>query len=177
MKTLLFDGHCAVCRSIGDWVTRSAKGETGASAIVARPIGDDPRELRSINPALGIWDAYATIHIVMPDGSMKLGGEAVAEVFRSLPNTRWFAWIFALHLFGFRPFQGVLDLGYVILADIRPLLGCESCGTSNVVVRTLEPFVNFIKVLARGRRHHTPRPLVRIADREGRRYDDPLVQR
>lgn len=165
MKTLLFDGHCAVCRSIGRWVAVSAKDETGTSAIVARAIGDDPRALHALNPNLGIWGAYATIHVVMPDGSMKRGGEAVAEVLRSLPNTRWFAWFFSFELFGFRPFQNVLDFGYLMLSDIRPLLGCESCGTTNVVVRTLEPILEFIKVIARGRRHHTPRPLARSADR------------
>ena len=58
-----------------------------------------------LNPDLDIWDAYATIHVLMPDGSMKLGGEAVAEVLRDLRNTKWFAWIFAVSMFGFRPFQ------------------------------------------------------------------------
>ena len=33
-----------------------------------------------MSPGLDIWDAYATIHLLMPDGSMRLGGEAVAEV-------------------------------------------------------------------------------------------------
>jgi hypothetical protein len=40
----------------------------------------------------------------MPDGAMKLGGEAIAEVLRRLPNTEWFAGIFALRLSGHRPF-------------------------------------------------------------------------
>jgi hypothetical protein len=51
----------------------------------------------------------------MPDGSMKLGGEAVAEVLRSLPNTKWFAWSFAISIFGFRPFQIILNMAYAIL--------------------------------------------------------------
>lgn len=41
--------------------------------------------LRSPNPDPDIWDAYATIHLLMPDGSMKLGGKAVAEVLRICP--------------------------------------------------------------------------------------------
>lgn len=128
-SVLLFDGECAVCRSIARWVVTSARRPSGARGLVVRPIGDDPIALRSMNPNLDIWDAYATIHLVMPDGRMKLGGEAVAEVFRSLPNCRWFAWTFAVTIFGTRPFQTILDLGYRILADVRPLLGCESCGT------------------------------------------------
>jgi hypothetical protein len=82
-----------------------------------------------LHPDLDIRDAYETIHLLMPDGSMKLGGEAVAEVLLSLPNTKWFAGSFAVSIFGFRPFQMILNLSYAIRADVRPLFGCESCGT------------------------------------------------
>ena len=96
---------------------------------MVRPIGQDPEELRALNPDLNIWDAYATIHLLMPDGSMKLGGEAVAEVLRNLPSTRWFSWTFGINVFGTRPFQAMLNVAYAILADVRPVFGCESCGT------------------------------------------------
>jgi predicted DCC family thiol-disulfide oxidoreductase YuxK len=161
---LLFDGECAVCRSIGRWVAKSSQRKSGAAGILERPIGDDPEELRTLNPQLDIWDAYATIHVLMPDGSMKLGGEAVAEVLRDLPNTRWFAWLFAVGAFGFRPFQTILNAGYVMLADVRPLLGCESCGTSNVFVRTLASRIKWAKSQFAERRHNisgphfTPKP-------------------
>jgi predicted DCC family thiol-disulfide oxidoreductase YuxK len=120
---LLFNDECNVCRHIGNWVQKSAQGKSGEPSIIVRPIGDDPKTLRSLNPELDIWDAYATIHLLMPDGSMKLGGEAVAELFRRLPNAQWFAWLFA-----FRPFQAVLNIAYAILSHLRPLFGCESCG-------------------------------------------------
>ena len=126
---LLFNDECAVCRRIGNWVKKSALSRSGETSIILRPIGDDPEALRSLQPDLDIWDAYETIHVLMPDGSMKLGGEAVAEVLRDMPNTKWFASSFAVSIFGFRPFQMVLNLGYAILADVRPLFGCESCGT------------------------------------------------
>jgi len=61
------------------------------------------------------------------------GGEAVAEVLRRLPNTKWFAWSFATSIFGFRPFQVVLNVAYAILSDVRPLFGCESCGKPRVL--------------------------------------------
>ncbi len=125
---LLFDGECAVCRTIARWVTRSARSPSGEATLVVRPIGDDPAELHALDPHLDIWDAYATIHILLPDGTMKTGGEAVADVVRALPNCRWFAWAFALRFARVRPFQAVLDAGYLVLADVRPLLGCESCG-------------------------------------------------
>src|SRR5271165_2804851 len=93
---LLFNDECGVCRHIAQWVQKSAQSKSGETSIIERPIGDDPEALRSLNPDLDIWDAYATIHLLMPDGSMKLGGEAVAEVLRNLRFTRWFAWTFAV---------------------------------------------------------------------------------
>jgi predicted DCC family thiol-disulfide oxidoreductase YuxK len=142
---LLFNDECAVCRTIGRWVQTSAQGKSENAAIIVRPIGDDPEELRLLNPNLDIWDAYATIHVVMPDGSMKVGGEAVAEVLRDLRNTKWFAWIFAISIFGFRPFQLVLNVAYVILADVRPLFGCESCGKPSFWVRPIAPTIKWVK--------------------------------
>jgi predicted DCC family thiol-disulfide oxidoreductase YuxK len=140
---LLYNDECGVCRRIARWVERSARGEAGeARSVLERPIGDDPEALRALSPVLDIWDAYATIHLLMPDGSMKLGGEAVAEVLRRLPATRWFARTFELSVFGFRPFQAVLNLSYALLADVRPLFGCESCGTPSVWLR---PFFWLIK--------------------------------
>jgi predicted DCC family thiol-disulfide oxidoreductase YuxK len=150
---LLFNDECAVCRSIGSWVQRSAQSKSGKASIIVRPIGDDPEALRLLNPELDIWDAYATIHILMPDGSMKVGGEAVAEALRNLRNTKWFAWCFAVSIFGFRPFQMVLNLAYVILADVRPLFGCESCGTPGFWVRPIAPTIKWVKSIFGGSRH------------------------
>jgi predicted DCC family thiol-disulfide oxidoreductase YuxK len=142
---LLFNDECAVCRSIGRWVEKSAQSKSGETSIVVRPIGDDPGALRLLNPELDIWDAYATIHLLMPDGSMKLGGEAVAEVLRDLRNTKWFAWIFAITIFGIRPFQLALNVAYVILADVRPLFGCESCGKPSFWVRPIAPSIKWVQ--------------------------------
>jgi predicted DCC family thiol-disulfide oxidoreductase YuxK len=142
---LLFNDECAVCRSIGGWVKKSALGKSRNASIIVRPIGDDPEELRSLNPELDIWDAYATIHVLMPDGSMKVGGEAVAEVLRDLRKTKWFAWSFAISIFGFRPFQLALDTAYTILADVRPLFGCESCGKPSFWVRPIAPTIKWAK--------------------------------
>jgi predicted DCC family thiol-disulfide oxidoreductase YuxK len=142
---LLFNDECAVCRSIGRWVQKSAQSKSGKTSIIVRPIGDDPEALRLLNPELDIWDAYATIHVLMPNGSMKVGGEAVAEVLRDLRNTKWFAWCFAVGIFGFRPFQLVLNIAYVILADVRPLFGCESCGKPSFWVRPIAPTIKWVK--------------------------------
>ena len=124
---LLFDGECAVCRHIAHWVQRCARQPAG-DALQVQAIGADPAALERICPGLSIWDAYATVHVLMPDGSVKLGGEAIAQVLRELPATRRAAAVFEWRLWGRRPFQAALDLAYLILADVRPLLGCESCG-------------------------------------------------
>jgi len=159
---LLFNDECGVCRHIADWVSRSDQDPSGKPRLIVRAIGEDPRALESLSPGLDIWDAYATIHLIMPDGNLKLGGEAVAEVLRTLPNTRWFAWLFNLGLLGFRPFQWLLDLAYLLLADIRPLFGCESCGKPKFWVR---PMTSAIQWISRSRPkkalpviHATPLP-------------------
>lgn len=144
---LLFNDECAVCRSIARWVAKSSGSNAAEATIIERPIGDDPDALRSLNSNLNIWDAYATVHVLMPDGSMKVGGEAVAEVLRDLPNTRWFAQYLSVTIFGMRPFQSLLDLAYAVLADVRPLLGCESCGTPSIWLRPLHWVTQRVKTI------------------------------
>jgi predicted DCC family thiol-disulfide oxidoreductase YuxK len=139
---LLYNDECGICRHIAQWVRRSAPAILEEPVLTVRPIGDDPQALERLHPGLSIWDAYAVIHLLMPDGSMKLGGEAVAEVLRELPSCSWFAWTFALRVLGFRPFQWLLNIAYAVLADIRPLLGCESCGTPSL---WMKPFVWTVK--------------------------------
>jgi predicted DCC family thiol-disulfide oxidoreductase YuxK len=135
---LLYNDECGVCRHIARWVRYASAVPGAPSCIDVRPIGEDPQVLTALNPALNIWDAYDTIHLLLADGSMLLGGEAVAELLRRLPSTRWFAWCFGLSLLGWRPFQQLLNLGYAILSDVRPIFGCESCGTPRGWIK---PFV------------------------------------
>ena len=145
MPILLYDGGCATCATIARWVHRQAAGRTGEPSIIDRPVGNDPAALRRLHAGLDIWDAYAVVHVIMPDGSMKLGGEAVAEVFRCLPATKWIAWCCDLRVAGGRPFQKVLNLAYLVLDDIRPLLGCDSCGKTKPWVRPFERLMRWAK--------------------------------
>jgi predicted DCC family thiol-disulfide oxidoreductase YuxK len=155
---LLFDNECGVCRRIAGWVKKSAQLKSGKTSLVVRPIGDDPEALRVLSPGLDIWEAYATIHVVMPDGSMKRGGEAVAEVLRELPRTRWLARSFAISIFGFRPFQSILNMAYFILADVRPLFGCESCGTPSLWVRSIKWLMKLPQLVFDGRHQPSTTP-------------------
>ena len=166
---LLFNDECGVCRSIASWVKKQAQAGSGATSIVVRPIGQDPDELLSLNQGLNIWDAYATIHLLMPDGSMKLGGEAVAEVLRHLPATRWFTGTFAISVFGIRPFQAILNLAYAILADVRPVFGCESCGTPSPWVRPIRWMVKWAASLFGKRHRPSPSPHFSSLPSSGRR--------
>jgi predicted DCC family thiol-disulfide oxidoreductase YuxK len=136
---LLYDDECGVCRAIANWVQRSlADGSAGEGpGLTLQPIGEDPEALKRLSPQLDIWEAYATIHLLMPDGSLLRGGEAVAEVLRRLPVTRGLARSFAFSLFGWRPFQALLNGGYTVLAAVRPVFGCESCGQPPLLLRPL----------------------------------------
>jgi predicted DCC family thiol-disulfide oxidoreductase YuxK len=155
---LLYNDECGVCRHIAGWVQTSAATSKGEADIAVTPIGADPAALRLLNPDLDIWDAYATIHMLMPDGSMKVGGEAVAETLRRLPNTTWFAWTFALAILGVRPFQLVLDAGYTVLAATRPLFGCESCGTPDIWLRPMARAIRWFRAKTSGRHRRRPAP-------------------
>ena len=155
---LLFDDECGVCRRIARWVQRSMQVRSAGTSLVVRPIGAEPEALRSLNPALDIWEAYATIHLLMPDGSMKRGGEAVAEVLRRLPNTQWLARSFAISVFGVRPFQLALNVAYTLLAHVRPLLGCESCGAPPLWMKPLVWIGRSVRVLVGKRRHPAQTP-------------------
>jgi predicted DCC family thiol-disulfide oxidoreductase YuxK len=153
---LLFNDECVVCRRIAHWAERSAQRQSGGPSIIVRPIGDDPEALRSLHQGLDIWDAYANLHVLMPDESMKLNGEAVAETLRSLPSARWFTRSFDLSVFGLRPFQALLNLAYAILADMRPILGCESCGIPPPWLRPFHWIVQRVRIMFKAGNLTTP---------------------
>jgi hypothetical protein len=154
--------------ALGLGVQKSAQSSSGETSLIVRPIGNDPDALLALHPDLDIWDAYETIHPLMPDGSMKLGGEAVAEVLRSLPNTKRFAGSFAVSIFGFQPFQMILNMSYAILADVRPLFGCESCGTPSWL-RPIGWITKWVKGIFGGKRHPSPTPHFRSLAAKGAR--------
>jgi len=76
-------------------LVQSRRRANGArTSLIVQPLGTT-REASVLNPDLDIWTPMKYDHVLMPDGLVKLGGEAVAEVLRRLPNTKWFAWSFA----------------------------------------------------------------------------------
>jgi predicted DCC family thiol-disulfide oxidoreductase YuxK len=152
---LLFDDECAVCCRMADWVRGVARNALGEPTIAVRSIGEDPEVLRKLDPRLDIWQVYAKSHLLMPDRSILIAGEAVAEVLRRSPGMSWCACLFSVQIFKMRPFQSLLDLGYVILSDVRPIFGCKSCGAPALWAR---PFVWLVKTTRRltGPKAHAP---------------------
>jgi predicted DCC family thiol-disulfide oxidoreductase YuxK len=167
---LLYDDECGVCRAIAGWVRTAVadlpEGRGGdGGGLTVQPIGEDPAALKRLSPELDIWEAYATIHLLMPDGSLRRGGEAVAEVLRRVPATRWLARSFAFSLWGWRPLQTVLNAGYAVLAAVRPVFGCESCGRPAVWLRPLAWLVKRMKAWAGPGSAPKPPPPARPAPR------------
>jgi sporulation protein YlmC with PRC-barrel domain len=76
---LLFDDECGVCRHIARWVRKSVHTKAGEVTLIARPIGEDPEAIQLLNPHLDIWQAYATIHLLMPDGTPRPAPPASAR--------------------------------------------------------------------------------------------------
>lgn len=123
---LLYNANCQVCRMLSEWVKQ--QDASGGDLIDERPIGGNPSALTALSPDLDIWKVYEKIHLVMPDGEVKIGGNAVAEVLKRLPSTKWLGAIVDLGIGEFKPFLFLLDGAYNVLDAIRPALGCESCG-------------------------------------------------
>lgn len=123
---LLFNGQCETCKVLSSWVKQ--KDASGKDLIDERPIPSTPEELARLNPDLDIWKVYEEIHLLMPDGSVKKGGEAIAEVLKRLPGQGWYTWAFDVSVFGFKPGMLALEGAYKLLDAIRPALGCSSCG-------------------------------------------------
>jgi predicted DCC family thiol-disulfide oxidoreductase YuxK len=130
---LLYNDRCATCRKITAWIVRHDKARNGGEQLIdARAIGGDPEVFKQVVPNLDYYEAYKEPHVVLGNGDVKAGGEAIAEVLQRLPETRWFAWTFRLGLGKLRPFQSMLNGAYYVLDHLRPALGCESCGDTEV---------------------------------------------
>ena len=70
----------------------------------------------------------------------------------------WCSWLFAVQVFKLRPFQSLLDLGYVVLSDVRPIFGCKSCGAPALWARPFVWIVKTAKRLAGKKAHAAHRP-------------------
>jgi len=74
----------------------------------------------------------------------------------------WFEDFF-VHVYGLGINYAVVPLrltavAYAILADVRPLFGCESCGTPNWWVRPVHWMIKWAKAIFGEGRHPSPSP-------------------
>jgi len=108
--TLVFDGSCGFCRDTVALVARRDR----ARRIELVPFQDAERvsRLGLSGPAVA-----AALHLVLPDGRVFAGADAVAELFRLLPRLGWAARLFDLP--GMRP---LARRGYAWVARRRHCL-------------------------------------------------------
>jgi predicted DCC family thiol-disulfide oxidoreductase YuxK len=87
--TLVFDGECHLCRRAVGLLRRWDREHR----LRYVPFQDEAaiEELDLSLPALA-----AAMHLVLPDGRVCAGADAVPELGRLLPGKRWWAWGFAV---------------------------------------------------------------------------------
>jgi predicted DCC family thiol-disulfide oxidoreductase YuxK len=92
--TLIYDGECGLCRAAVRWVAQRDREQL--VALVPFQDGDAVARFGITLPALA-----AAMHLVLPDGRVFAGADAVPELLRRLGRWRWLAWLFAVP--GVRP--------------------------------------------------------------------------
>lgn len=92
---LLYDGECGYCR---DWADRLRRMDPDHSIVLLAAAERDSL------PGVPFIEAAAldrAIHLVLPDGRVVQGADAVVTVLRRLPRWRWVAGVFRIP--GVRP--------------------------------------------------------------------------
>ncbi len=93
--TLIYDGECGLCRAL---VARLAAWDR-EHRIALVPFQDEATVARF---GIGLPALAAAMHLVLPDGRVAAGADAVPELLRLLPGAkRWWRLVFAVP--GVRP--------------------------------------------------------------------------
>ncbi len=111
---LIYDGECAMCRASALWLMRLALSR-GALEIL--PCRSEPRRARF--PRVSDEACMAAMQLVLPDGRVLAGADAVPELLRRIRGLGWLAALFALP--GARP---VARRFYAWVAKNRMRLSC-----------------------------------------------------
>lgn len=115
---LVYDADCAMCRASALWLMRRAMA-SGALEIL--PCRSAPRRARF--PQISDAACAAAMQLVLPDGRVLAGADAVPELLRRIRGWRWVAGVFALP--GVRPLARRL---YAWIATNRMRLSCRAGG-------------------------------------------------
>ncbi|MGH7646133.1 MAG: thiol-disulfide oxidoreductase DCC family protein [Gemmatimonadales bacterium] len=112
--TLIYDGECGLCRAAVATLVRWDREQR--IALVA--FQDRERVARF---GIGLPALAAAMHLVLPDGRVLAGADAVPELLRRLPGRRWMAWAFAV--------PGARSLARLVYAWIAARRHCLVRGT------------------------------------------------
>jgi len=111
---LIYDGDCAMCRASAMWIMRRALSR-GALEIL--PCRSDARRRRY--PDIAEATCLTAMQLVLPDGRVLAGGDAVPEILRRVRGWGWVASVFSVP--GARP---IARRVYAWIARNRMRISC-----------------------------------------------------
>jgi predicted DCC family thiol-disulfide oxidoreductase YuxK len=88
---LVYDADCPVCRAAADWVRCNAAAPGSFEFLPCRSA-----ETRSRFPTIAEAACLRAMHLVLPDGAILAGGQALPEILRRTRRYRWAAVPFRL---------------------------------------------------------------------------------
>jgi predicted DCC family thiol-disulfide oxidoreductase YuxK len=112
---LIYDGECSMCRASALWVMRLAMA---SHALEILPCRSEPRRARF--PQVAEQACLTAMQLVLPDGRVLAGADAVPELLRRIRGLAWLAGLFALP--GVRPLARGF---YAWVARTRFRLSCR----------------------------------------------------
>lgn len=81
--TVIYDGRCRICTASADRIRRlDVRGELALLSLHEPAVAARFPEIRR-------EDVLESMHVVLPDGAVRRGADAVREVLRHLPRARW----------------------------------------------------------------------------------------
>jgi predicted DCC family thiol-disulfide oxidoreductase YuxK len=117
---LIYDADCAMCRASALWIMRLA---LSAGALEILPCRSSARRERF--PAIAEETCLTAMQLVLPDGRVLAGADAVPELLRRIRGLGWLATLFAV--------PGVRPLGrraYAWIARNRMRISCSLSGSA-----------------------------------------------
>lgn len=113
---LIYDAECPMCRASALWIMRLA---LSGGALEILPCRSDVRRARF--PAIPDEACLTAMQLVLPDGRVLAGADAVPELLRRIRGLAWLATLFALP--GARPLARRV---YAWIARNRMRLSCPT---------------------------------------------------
>jgi len=111
---LIYDGDCAMCRASALWLMRRALVSDGLEVLPCRS-----RVRRERYPQITDEACMSAMQLVLLDGRVLAGADAVPELLRRLRGWRW-----AAAIFGLPPVRPLTRRLYAWVARSRMRLSC-----------------------------------------------------